>query len=165
MTIRVLSVFVVQTEAVAEFIRNYSKDTHQSTVRGQQINLSLEAIRDAFHLPAGVENNAGVSSKHTPEQYCQEDGRDIINSAPDSQIIPLGTDTVQIGIVHLVPETHYSHRINLANYDIEGKSDERIRIAVAELLTEVEREVRQAGSVYFRVLHKIFVGAGGDVPR
>ncbi|KAL3676278.1 hypothetical protein R1sor_026226 [Riccia sorocarpa] len=42
------------TEAVAEFIRNYSKDTHQSTVRGQQINLSLEAIRDAFHLPAGT---------------------------------------------------------------------------------------------------------------
>ncbi|KAL3702540.1 hypothetical protein R1sor_020562 [Riccia sorocarpa] len=64
-----------------------------------------------------------------------------------------------------VPETHYSHRINLANYDIEGKSDERIRIAVAELLTEVEREVRQAGSVYFCILHKIFVGAGGDVPR
>ncbi|KAL3676291.1 hypothetical protein R1sor_026239 [Riccia sorocarpa] len=64
-----------------------------------------------------------------------------------------------------VTETHYSHRINLANYDIEGKSDERIRIAVAELLTEVEREVRQAGSVYFRILHKIFVGAGGDVPR
>ncbi|KAL3690332.1 hypothetical protein R1sor_016641 [Riccia sorocarpa] len=64
-----------------------------------------------------------------------------------------------------VPETHYSHRINLANYDIEGKSDERIWIAVAELLIEVEREVRQAGSVYFRILHKIFVGAGGDVPR
>ncbi|KAL3686568.1 hypothetical protein R1sor_009142 [Riccia sorocarpa] len=64
-----------------------------------------------------------------------------------------------------VPETHYSHRINLANYDIEGKSDARIRIAVAELLTEVEREVRQAGSIYFRILHKIFVGAGGDVPR
>ncbi|KAL3694135.1 hypothetical protein R1sor_007786 [Riccia sorocarpa] len=42
------------TEAVAEFIRNYSKDTHQSTVRGQQINLSLEAICDAFHLPAGT---------------------------------------------------------------------------------------------------------------
>ncbi|KAL3681184.1 hypothetical protein R1sor_024140 [Riccia sorocarpa] len=42
------------TEVVAEFIRNYSKDTHQSTVRGQQINLSLEAIRDAFHLPAGT---------------------------------------------------------------------------------------------------------------
>ncbi|KAL3694739.1 hypothetical protein R1sor_008390 [Riccia sorocarpa] len=64
-----------------------------------------------------------------------------------------------------VPETHYSHRINLANYDIEGKSDERIRIAVAELLTEVEREVRQASSVYFCILHKIFVGVGGDVPR
>ncbi|KAL3697614.1 hypothetical protein R1sor_011690 [Riccia sorocarpa] len=42
------------TEAVAEFIRNYSKDTHQSTVRGQQINLCLEAIRDAFHLLAGT---------------------------------------------------------------------------------------------------------------
>ncbi|KAL3693359.1 hypothetical protein R1sor_007010 [Riccia sorocarpa] len=42
------------TEAVAEFRRNYIKDTHQSTVRGQQINLSLEAIRDAFHLPAGT---------------------------------------------------------------------------------------------------------------
>ncbi|KAL3692488.1 hypothetical protein R1sor_006139 [Riccia sorocarpa] len=64
-----------------------------------------------------------------------------------------------------VPETHYSHRINLANYDIEGKSDEQIWISVAELLTEVEREVRQAGSVYFRILMKIFVGTDGVVPR
>ncbi|KAL3681679.1 hypothetical protein R1sor_024635 [Riccia sorocarpa] len=59
----------------------------------------------------------------------------------------------------------YSHRINLANYDIEGKSDEQIRISVAELLTEVEREVRQAGSVYFRILMKIFVGTAGVVSR
>ncbi|KAL3687036.1 hypothetical protein R1sor_013345 [Riccia sorocarpa] len=64
-----------------------------------------------------------------------------------------------------VPETYYSHRINLANYDIDGKSDEQIRISVAELLTEVEREVRQAGSVYFRILMKIFVGTDGVVPR
>ncbi|KAL3686403.1 hypothetical protein R1sor_008977 [Riccia sorocarpa] len=65
----------------------------------------------------------------------------------------------------VVPETHYSHRINLANYEIEGKSDEQIRISVAELLTDVEREVRQAGSVYFRILMKIFVGTDGVVPR
>ncbi|KAL3675486.1 hypothetical protein R1sor_025434 [Riccia sorocarpa] len=38
-------------------------------------------------------------------------------------------------------------------------------ISVAELLTEVEREVRQAGSVYFRILMKIFVGTDGVVPR
>ncbi|KAL3675485.1 hypothetical protein R1sor_025433 [Riccia sorocarpa] len=65
----------------------------------------------------------------------------------------------------VVPEMHYSHRINLANYDIEGKSDKQIRISVAELLTEVEREVRQAGSVYFRISMKIFVGTDGVVPR
>ncbi|KAL3682803.1 hypothetical protein R1sor_000825 [Riccia sorocarpa] len=49
------------------------------------------------HCTRAVENNAGVSSKHTPEQYCQEDGLDIISSAPDSQIIitPIGTDTAQ----------------------------------------------------------------------
>ncbi|KAL3683674.1 hypothetical protein R1sor_001696 [Riccia sorocarpa] len=64
-----------------------------------------------------------------------------------------------------VPETHYSHRINLANYDIEGKSDEQIRITVAELLTEVEREVRQAGSVYFRILMKAFAGSADAVPH
>ncbi|KAL3700912.1 hypothetical protein R1sor_018934 [Riccia sorocarpa] len=44
----------------------------------------------------------------------------------------------------VVPETHYSHRINLANYDIEGKFDEQIRISVAELLTEkLTEEVKQ----------------------
>ncbi|KAL3676722.1 hypothetical protein R1sor_026670 [Riccia sorocarpa] len=64
-----------------------------------------------------------------------------------------------------VPETHFSHRINLANYDIEGKSDEQIRITVAELLTEVEHEVRQAGSVYFRILMKAFAGSADVVPH
>ncbi|KAL3690331.1 hypothetical protein R1sor_016640 [Riccia sorocarpa] len=58
------------------------------------VPLGTDRAQDRNCTP-GVENNAGVSSKHTPEQYCQEDGRDIINSAPDSQITPLGTDTAQ----------------------------------------------------------------------
>ncbi|KAL3701025.1 hypothetical protein R1sor_019047 [Riccia sorocarpa] len=56
-------------------------------------------------------------------------------------------------------------RTSLATWDCANKTADEVRIAVADLLVEVETEVRHAARVYVQYLMKIFMGTSTCIPR
>ncbi|KAL3678067.1 hypothetical protein R1sor_021023 [Riccia sorocarpa] len=56
-------------------------------------------------------------------------------------------------------------KTSLATWDCANKTADEVRIAVADLLVEVETEVRQAALVYVQYLMKIFRGTSTGIPR
>ncbi|KAL3680400.1 hypothetical protein R1sor_023356 [Riccia sorocarpa] len=56
-------------------------------------------------------------------------------------------------------------RTSLASWDCANRTTDEVRKAIADLLGEVETEVRQAARVYVKYLMKIFRGTSTGIPR